>query len=160
MTALRFVFQISLAVIVSFAAAGCASFSTGRKMDTGSIKRIRNNVTTKQDIQSMFGEPQSQSNVSGKESWGYSYLGSKADSNPLHYIPIIGPFILLATGSKGTSEHQTLTLTFTKDLVTKCGFSTTTSKVNGRIIGNSTSNSQSAQIDCGGDESPSTLMPE
>lgn len=152
MTALRSTVRASLAVIVSLAVTGCASFSIGQKMDTANIEKIRNNVTTKQDIRHMFGEPQSKNTASGKESWSYTYIGNKVGTNPLVYIPIFGVFISLLTGTKTATESQNLGLAFTNDIVTKCDLMISSSEGNAHILGSSTNNSENSQVECGGNK--------
>ena len=53
------------------ALAGC--MAVGRDFATGPVRNIQNNVTTREDIFTSFGEPVRRGLENGLETWTYSY---------------------------------------------------------------------------------------
>jgi outer membrane protein assembly factor BamE (lipoprotein component of BamABCDE complex) len=95
--------------------AGCVGGDNGQQAitDESKISQIRKGVTTKTDIQVLFGQPSGRNFAeNGEEQWSYAYISSHVD--PKTYIPIVGAF----TGG-ATVKTSALTVTFGKDGIVK-----------------------------------------
>ncbi|MGY6770188.1 hypothetical protein [Komagataeibacter xylinus] len=93
---------------------GCASAgNTSIKNETGATidQKIHDNVTTKQQVRDMFGDPMdTHFTDSGHEEWKYSFVTSKA--NGTNFIPYYGAF---SNGSHG--QEKSLTIIFNGNVV-------------------------------------------
>lgn len=74
-------------------------------------QKIRDGVTTKEQVRQLFGDPaQSSFTDSGHEQWQYAFDNSKSDA--ANFIPVYGD---LHQGQHGTSKQ--LTIIFNGDVV-------------------------------------------
>lgn len=92
---------------------GCVRVKSGRKIDTSKLSEIEEGETTKQEVQQMFGSPESRISGSGQtEMWGYEY--SYVRSNfPMGCLYNIVPFLpFLMTMPEPHQESQSLSIEF------------------------------------------------
>ncbi|MBV1829700.1 outer membrane protein assembly factor BamE [Komagataeibacter sp. AV436] len=108
--------KVSLAACLAAAllVAGCqSSGNTSIRKETAETvdQKIQDNVTTKQQVRTMFGDPM---NVhftdSGHEEWQYSYEYSR--QNGTNFVPYYGSF---SNGTHGREKN--LTIIFNNDVV-------------------------------------------
>jgi len=60
---------VPMVLLIFILAAGCQNM--GSPIDAGGVAKIERGVTTKDEVLSILGEPESKSIVGGVESWGY-----------------------------------------------------------------------------------------
>ena len=121
--------------VIAVSLSGCLSgMKTGKKFDDSSVKNVRTGKTTKAEIIQMFGQPPNRlSTGGGKENWTYQYHEVKTKVSAITYVPIVN---LFASGGKGTSIGQTLTVQFSGDVVSGCtyGKSSSDNQVNTGLL--------------------------
>lgn len=66
-------FRILLAAAALAAAAGCSTYSQGRKFDDAYVARIQRGTTTKADVRAHIGDPSSVTATSEGDVWTYQY---------------------------------------------------------------------------------------
>lgn len=94
---------------------GCASTSHGTKIDTQNVSRIEKGVTTRAEVEQMFGPPMNVGLMGdGRRSMMYQYMETDTKVKGTSFIPFAGPFM---GGSKGTTRTQQLQVILTKDEV-------------------------------------------
>jgi outer membrane protein assembly factor BamE (lipoprotein component of BamABCDE complex) len=94
---------------------GCASTSHGTKIDTQNVSKIEKGVTTRAEVEQMFGSPMNVSLMGdGRRSMTYHYMESDTKVKGTSFIPIAGAFM---GGSKGKMRTQQLQVILTKDEV-------------------------------------------
>jgi hypothetical protein len=86
---------------------GCASSSNGTAALTNdNVKHIQKGVTTRKDIEAMFGPPYMVSMTGGgKRVMNYMFSSSDMHITPLTYVPVVGMF---AGGSQTQVESRSL----------------------------------------------------
>lgn len=99
---------IAAALAAAVLAAGCASTAQGQKFDDGFVAQIQKGRTTKGQVRSALGEPQTVQKSSGTETWIYSY----SDAYGRGYVQA-ATFGLV----KQKSDDQTLIVVFQGDVV-------------------------------------------
>ena len=123
---------------LTLALMGCASSTAGTASLTGDkVKEIRKGVTTRRDIEAMFG-PAERISMSGggRHVMSYHFSQSNVRTTPLTFVPLIGEF---AGGTEGETEIRTLLVNLDpKDIVEDFQFNDNTTEVkrNG-VLGNS-----------------------
>lgn len=114
---MKYILLISVLLI-----GGC--YSTGKKIDTEAVNQFVKNETTMSEVKVALGEPQSTTTTSdGKTILVYLYTDTDVKAST--YIPIIGAF----TGGAST-KMQTVTLTFTAEILEEWTSSDTNSDFN------------------------------
>lgn len=91
----------------------------GNEFDVTNIKNIKNGRTTRSDVLQLFGQPESKTVNSGKESWQYLYAVNKTSSDAVSYVPYAS-----LLGKRSTQkENKLLMLVFDRDVLKECTFS-------------------------------------
>jgi hypothetical protein len=124
---------------------GCFSVESGKRFDVSAAKSIRPKVTTRAEVIRLLGNPTQRYAVGGVENWTYSYFGIEAHATPIAFIPYAGPFLPGGTVSSG--QNDTLTIGFSREIVSSCVVSSITSGGSGSSI-NQSSTSTSQTVDC------------
>ena len=97
---------------------GCAT--VGRKFDVRSVDLIDKNLTTKEEIISIFGKPASITTDSeGRDT--FFYLHMKAKAKPTSFIPLVWIF-----SGGGSAKSEALTIYFDKEGIVEDYESSTT----------------------------------
>lgn len=123
----RFLPLALAALIISASQFGCAS--VGHEMDMAQVQQIQKGVTTRADIERLFGKPMSSTGSSDGTSMAM-WLYSSASSNARNFIPIVN---LVST--KIDTKSQTLNVQFdAKNLVTNYSFSEGGTPINAGLI--------------------------
>ncbi|ELN2122232.1 hypothetical protein ABKV66_01460 [Enterobacter hormaechei] len=108
--------KIALVVLVALTMAGCASSGNQQlknETETSVQTKIQEGKTTKSEVKTTFGSPDSVSYTDGgNEIWKYSF--SKVKVNGTSFIPFYG---LFHNGTNGTKKE--LTILFKDDKVQK-----------------------------------------
>ncbi len=105
---MRKVFAICLVIL----GIGCASSSHGTKIEESRVSEIQKGVTTRAQIQQMFGQPMNVSLMGdGRRMMVYSYTQSDTHVKGTSFIPFAGAYM---GGSEGTTEHQQLQIVLNK----------------------------------------------
>ncbi len=100
---MKYLFSVLSLSLLLFA--GCAT--TGQKFDASKVSQIKKGVTTRAEIETMFGQPLSSVTLgNGKCVIEYQY--AEGHSTAQSFIPIVGDF---AGGTKGQAQILTITLT-------------------------------------------------
>lgn len=100
-------------VAVLGSTSGCASNSSGTKMDQAQIGQIQKGVTTRAQIEKMFGPPDTMSLMGdGRRMMLYSYTSTDTHVKGTSFIPYAGIFM---SGSEGKTEHQQLQVILTSN---------------------------------------------
>ncbi|WP_444895720.1 hypothetical protein [Microbulbifer sp. SSSA005] len=113
--------NVVLASFLSIFIGGCASSGGNQALkeesETSVQEKITEGVTTKSDIKSMFGSPNSTSYTdSGKEIWHYFLTESQVDA--VSYVPVVGWF-----GGSTSGTQKQLVVMFEGDVVKKYNMS-------------------------------------
>jgi outer membrane protein assembly factor BamE (lipoprotein component of BamABCDE complex) len=123
-----------VAVIVLIAASalfagGCASSSYGTKLDNNKVTQIQKGVTTRAQVEQMFGSPVNISLMGdGRRTMMYSYTESNTHADGTNFIPVYNMFHHSASG---TTHNQQLQVILTKaDIVEDYVFNDGTNNVN------------------------------
>jgi outer membrane protein assembly factor BamE (lipoprotein component of BamABCDE complex) len=91
---------------------GCASSTQGTKLDASKVSSIQRGVSTRAQIEEMFGAPMNISLMGdGRRQMMYSFTESNHHVKGTTFIPIAGAFM---GGSEGTVHHQQLQVILTK----------------------------------------------
>lgn len=110
--------KVFVFVLLLFFLSGCASSSTGRKIDSDRVSSITRGQTTQAEVQSSFGLPTGKDFDQSGETWNYSYTNSSGS------IGVGGLFLNIITLGIYTPvetnvKMQTLLITFNNDKVVK-----------------------------------------
>jgi outer membrane protein assembly factor BamE (lipoprotein component of BamABCDE complex) len=133
--------------------AACGPATMGRRFDSTQVAQIRKGQTTRQEVVRMLGEPASKDTTNKNERWSYSYTESKSGMNPLLFVPVVNLFVLLFGKSKATSKMHSLSLAFSKGVVSECVYSSSTADMSFRLVGTSGISDQASRSECGEDAS-------
>lgn len=105
----------SLLLLVS---AGCMSTSYGKAVAPDTTKQIRVGTTTKAELTQLLGPPVSRVVFPGRpEVWSWHYSKTESSVSPTAFIPFVG---LFHHPGKGSSDTQTLEISFQGDVVVGC----------------------------------------
>ncbi len=110
----RYIFVVMLSVIGWFTMSGCMSSSSGTPIEKDKLSRISKGVTTRSEMEAMFGAPTSliiMPDGSGKRMATWHHSQTDAHANGKSWIPIVGPWI---GGAEATSQNQNLQVTYNK----------------------------------------------
>jgi len=92
---------------------GCYSSTHGTRIDRTQVDLIKKGVTTRAEVESMFGPPANMMIMGdGKRQAMWQYVETDAQADGKSFIPIYGVF---AGGAKATSKTQSLQVIYTKD---------------------------------------------
>jgi hypothetical protein len=84
----------------------------GTKIDPIKVESIKKGVTTRSDIEQMFGAPMNVSIMGdGRRTMMYHYSETDTHVKGTTFIPVVGPFM---GGSEGTTHNQQLQVILTK----------------------------------------------
>lgn len=116
---------------------GCAStMSYGVKFDQNKVSQIQKGVTTRAEVEALFGQPAYVSLLSdGRRMMTYSFTEMSAAPTPETFIPVVNVF---ASGAKNKVRTQTLQIVLSKtDVVEDCEFTdnATKSEARGGLLG-------------------------
>lgn len=100
-----------LAVLTVALVLGCAT--TGHKLDQASMDKIKQGVTSKEQVLQILGSPEEISRRSNGEVT-YNYKYTRATAKPENFIPIVGLFV----GGMDT-QNQFFIVTFGPDGIVK-----------------------------------------
>ena len=96
---------VVLLLIIASLVAGCASTSSGIKIDQNKVSQIRKGVTTKAQVEALLGSPTMVSMMGGgRRMMLYNYTEFSARPTAASFIPGFGGLI------GGSSERRTQTL--------------------------------------------------
>lgn len=116
-------------------ASGCVSMEHGKPLAKDSLSRIQKGRTTKQEVEAMYGKPQSTSlNMDGSETLAYSYGSVTGKASPMAFIPIVGLF----AKSKGESQTQSLQILIKDNVVSNYSYSETGAETESSLMGTKT----------------------
>jgi hypothetical protein len=113
---LRFLVITGMATLATMLA-GCASSSSGTKIDQSNVDRIQKGVTTRTQMEQMFGTPDNitiMGDGSGRRMATWNHIESDAHVKGTSFIPVVGMF---AGGTEGTTTHESLQATYREDVV-------------------------------------------
>jgi outer membrane protein assembly factor BamE (lipoprotein component of BamABCDE complex) len=118
---------------------GCMSSSSGTATLTADrVNEIKKGVTTRQEIEAMFGPPAMVSMMgNGKHMMNYNFSQSDVHPSAAAYIPVVNIF---ATGAEGQIQNRTLQVNLdAHDVVEDYQFNDSTNNVQstGGMFGNS-----------------------
>lgn len=106
---------LSLAVALLTAPLGCFSSSAGNRFDPNKVSTIQRHVTTRAQIEAMFGTPTSVALMGdGRRSMLYTHVDTETQVKGTTFIPVVGAF---AGGATGKQRIQTLQVILGKDNV-------------------------------------------
>lgn len=116
--ALLFIVMITIMI-------GCASvrYNTGKEFDETKMALIKKNVTTKNDILELFGEPISKTITNdGLETWTYQHVLTTSNAT----------VIIIYVQTSGSSQLKNLTIKFTNNIVTDYQYTTSITELGSR----------------------------
>jgi outer membrane protein assembly factor BamE (lipoprotein component of BamABCDE complex) len=104
-----------VAALVTLCVVGCASSTNGTKLNATQVSQIKKGVTTRAEVEQMFGPPTHISLMGdGKRMMLYHFTESSHHVKGTSFIPIAGAFM---GGTEGTVHQQQLQVVLTKSEV-------------------------------------------
>ena len=129
--------EFGLVIVGIFFLSGCATtYSNGVKLDRSKVSQIQKGVTTRAEVEALFGPPIIVSPMSdGLRTMFYNSAEASSHATPETYIPVVG---LFAGGCRGQTKIQRLQIMLNKaDIVEDYEFKDSTDKIetSGGILG-------------------------
>ena len=108
------------AATLSLFVAGCLTTSVGTKMSTDNVSKLQKGVTTRAEVETLFGSPVTTSMMGdGRKMMVYNYYGHTIKPTGLGKtfasVLIPGGNLFMGGGARANQEQQTLQIMLTKD---------------------------------------------
>lgn len=110
--------RLSLTCLLAAALSSSACIHTieyGRQFDASKVPSLEKGKTTKQEVLTMFGAPESSSlDADGMLTLHYAYIKTTGRIKMMSFIPLVGPVV---GGTASSNAQKTLTVSLKSDVV-------------------------------------------